>query len=113
MALEPPAGRIQGGGCVLREERARAGLIAGAEIIVFGFVALERSGEKLVDGDGAHAGGAQLTDVEDGEVEDVEDDEREEEILGGFSEDSHGGRGAQGYRKAFERRGLVAGAGNK
>jgi hypothetical protein len=86
-------------------------LIAGAEIIVFGFVALEGSGEELVDGDGAEAGGAQLTDVEDGEVEDVEDDEREEEVLGGICEDSHGGRGAQGYRKAFDGWGLVAGDG--
>lgn len=55
----------------------------------------------MVDGDGAHAGAAQLAHVEDGEIEDVEDDEREEKILGGICEDSHGGRGAQGYRKAF------------
>jgi hypothetical protein len=95
----------------LREERAGAGLIVGAEIIVFGFVALEGSGQELVDGDGAHAGGAQLADVEDAEIEDEEDNEREEKILGGICEDSHGGRGAQGYRKAFERWVLVDGGG--
>ena len=75
----------------MREQSAGADLVGGAEVIVFGFVAFQRRGKKLIDGDCAEAGAAQMAYLEDGEVEGVEDGDRDQEILGGFSEDSHGG----------------------
>lgn len=44
----------------------------------------------MVDSDGAERDAALLAGVEGDEVEGVEDGEREEEIPGGLSEDSHG-----------------------
>jgi hypothetical protein len=74
----------------LREECARAALVNGAEVVVFGFVAFQGRGQELVDGDGAEAAAAQPAGLEDREVEGVESDERDEEVFGCLSEDSHG-----------------------
>jgi hypothetical protein len=91
VALQVPAGRIPDGGRELREEAARAGLVGGTEVVVFGFVAFEVGGEKLVDGDSAESSTTKLAGVEDGEVESVEDGEADQEIFRRVAQDSHGG----------------------
>jgi len=79
----------------LREQSAGAGLVGGAQVIVFRFVAFKRRGEKLIDGDRAEGDAALLAGVECDEVESVEDGQGDQEILGDFGEDSHGwARGA-------------------
>jgi hypothetical protein len=94
VAFQPPAGRIPIGHCVLGKEGARTVLVRRAQVVVLGFVSLERRCQIPLDRYASDATSAQPADFKDRPVEDVEDRESDHEPLCGFSKDSHAGWGA-------------------
>ena len=69
----------------------RAALVRCSQVVVLGLVTLQRRGEILLDGNGPHSCAAHMADFEDRPIEDVEDRERNQQIFGGFSKNSHTG----------------------
>lgn len=94
VALQPPAGRIPIRCRVLREESAGASFIRGSKVVVFGFVALECGRQVLFDRDIPHAAAMQIADLKHRPIETVEDGQADDEVLCGFSQDSHESAGA-------------------
>ena len=90
MAAEPPTRSIPVRGGVLGKKAAGAGLVGGAEVVVFGFIAFEWGRKKLIDGDRRKPAAFELADVKHAKVERVDDGDRDEEILDGLFDDWHG-----------------------
>jgi len=81
VAGKPPAGEIPLRPGVLGKERPRATLIRGPHVVVFGLVALERSLQILLNGNGAHAATTGPALGENHPVERVEDEQANEQIF--------------------------------